>query len=160
MRGWIISNLLFIFIIIFLSFWNEEYHSPILSIGQSFAVIAVLLFLINVNMFFIFLIIKKSKRKDLKKNLALFSRKLMKAHVPIGITATAIITIHAVIMIYFHPYGVFHMKKLSGFVAICILVIHLYSGWLRRKKASGFRRKFHLRMAFVFLGFFLLHIFV
>lgn len=159
-KGWLISNALFIFLVIFWSFWNREYSSPTIVAGKSFAVIAVILFIINVNMYFIFLIIRKSKVKGVKKTLALFSRKMMKLHVPIAITATALICIHAFIMISYHPLEILDVKKISGILAILILSVHLFSGWLRRKKASGFRRLFHLRMAFIFLTFFLIHTFL
>lgn len=159
-KGWLISNALFIFLVIFWSFWHREYSSPAIVVGKTFAVIAVILFVINVNMYFIFLIIRKSKAKGVKKTLALFSRKMMKFHVPIAITATALICIHAVIMISLHPLEIFDIKKISGLLTILILMVHLFSGWLRRKKASGFRRLFHLRMAFIFLTFFLVHIFL
>jgi len=158
-KSWLICNAAFILLVMFWSVWHREYSSPIIVVGQSFAVAAVILFIINVNMYFIFLIIRKSKAKGVKKTLALFSRKMMKLHVPLAITATALIIIHAVIMISFHPMELFELKKLSGLMAIAVLIVHLYSGWLRRKKASGFRRLFHLRMAFIFLFFFLIHIF-
>lgn len=160
MKGWLISNAAFILLVIFWSFWHREYSSPIIVAGQTFAVIAVILFLININMYFIFLIIRKSKVKGVKKTLALFSRKMMKFHVPIAITAVALILIHAGIMISFHPIALTDIKKVTGLFTLAVLTVHLYSGWLRRKKASGFRRMFHLRMAFVFLFFFLIHVFM
>ncbi|NSL52223.1 hypothetical protein [Calidifontibacillus erzurumensis] len=160
MKGWIISNTAFILLVIIWSFWHRDYVSPIIVFSQSFAVIAVVLFLININMYFVFLIIRKSKVKEVKKTLALFSRKMMKFHVAIAITATALIIVHAILMISFHPIELFAIKKASGLLAMVILAVHLFSGWLRRKKASGFRRLFHLRMAFIFLFFFLVHIFV
>ncbi|WP_458412823.1 hypothetical protein ACNQFZ_18735 [Schinkia sp. CFF1] len=160
MKGWLISNAAFILLVIFWSFWHRDYSSPIIVVGKTFAVIAVILFLINLNMYFIFLIIRKSKAKGVKKTLALFSRRMMKLHVPIAITGVALILIHAFIMISFHPLELIDVKKISGILALTVLAVHLFSGWLRRKKASGFRRLFHLRMAFIFLFFFLIHIFM
>lgn len=160
MKGWIIGNIAFILLVIFWSFLNREYTSPSIILGQTIAVIAVILFLVNVNMYFIFLIIRKSKVKGVKKTLALFSRRMMKLHVPLAITATAFICIHALIMLLYHPIALLDLKKMSGLLAVVVLGVHLYSGWLRRKKASGFRRMFHLRMAFVFLFFFVVHIFI
>lgn len=160
MKVWIGSNILFILLVIIWSFINQEFLSPIINIGKVLALVALLLFLININMYFIFLIIRKSNNKSLKKKLALFSRKMMKAHVPIAITAVGFVSIHGILMMVFHPIDVFSLKKMSGLAAVGILSVHLYSGWLRRKKASGFRRKFHLSMAFVFMCFFLVHIFI
>lgn len=160
MKRWLIGNTLFILLIISWTIWKREYSSPIIIAGQSFAVMAVILFLININMYFIFLIIRKSKIKEIKKKLALFSRKMMKLHVPIAITAASFISIHAILMLSFHPISILDIKKLTGIAALGVLLVHLYSGWLRSNKASGVRRKFHLRMAFVFLFFFLVHVFV
>ena len=160
MKKWLISNAFVVVLIIFWSIWNRKFSSPMINVGQGSAVIATILFLININMYFIFLIIRKSKRKEIKKKLALFSRKMMKFHVSIAILAVSLISIHAIIMISFHPISIFDVKKVSGLIAASVLLAHLYSGWLRRKKASGFRRRFHLRMAFIFMFFFLLHIFI
>jgi hypothetical protein len=98
--------------------------------------------------------------RAVKIKLAKISKRMMKYHIPIAITASILIIIHGLIMtsVYFNQF--WRGKTISGLVAIGILMILLYSGLLRRKKATGKRRKFHYTMAFTFSGFVLLHIFI
>ncbi|WP_258000339.1 hypothetical protein [Bacillus sp. Marseille-P3661] len=159
-KRWLLGNLLIALLVIVWSYWNREYVSPIILSGQTIAIAAVILFLVNFNMYFVLLMIRKGKNKEVKKKLALFSRKMMKLHVPLAITAVALIIIHAFIMGVFHPIGLITLKKISGIVAIAVLYVHLFSGWLRRKKATGFRRKFHASISFVFFFFMFLHLMV
>ncbi len=156
---WLTVNFLTIFIIILWSMY-QGYDSSAVLIGKLVAQFAFVLFLININMYFVFLLIRKSKIRNVKIKLAKISKKMMKYHIPIAVTASLLILIHAAIMIYAHLEHLWRAKTISGSVAISILIVLLYSGLLRRWKASGRRRRFHYTMAFVFFGFLLLHVFL
>lgn len=134
--------------------------SALIVTGQFFSQVAILLFIININMYFIFLVIKKSPRREIKIKLAKISRKLMKAHIPIAIMGTILILFHAAIMLVKASIviGFFHLKMLSGYLALTLLALTLFGGYRRHKKASGFRRKFHLVMAMIFGSIFMLHL--
>jgi hypothetical protein len=86
----------------------------------------------------------------------------MKWHIKIGVAGAIVITGHA--LINFNQFGPLigytHLKLLSGYLAISLLSVTLIAGYLRHKKASGFRRKFHLIAAMSFLVTFLLHMFM
>jgi len=124
------------------------------------AVITIPLFLLNISMFFIFLTIKKSKSRRTKIFLAKFSKKLMKYHMYIGLIGAAIITIHAVYMllITMEKNYFWHIKNILGEISYLLLLIVLFAGYLRRLRASGIRRKFHLYMAMLFALNFITHI--
>jgi hypothetical protein len=156
---WLTVNLLTIFIIVI---WShlQDYESNSVLLSKIFAQVAFILLLINLNMYFVFLLIRKSKLRDVKIKLAKISKRMMKYHVAIAVTATTLVVLHAGIMGCSYYEDFFKGKTISGTLLIGILSILLYSGLLRRRKATGKRRKFHYRMAFVFFGFLFLHIFL
>lgn len=158
---WIGVNLLFIVCSAIYIWLTGTQISTLITTGKIFSQLAILLFLINVNMYFIFLVIRKSTDRNIKVLLAKISRKMMKAHIPIAVSGTSLILIHAIIMItQMHPYiSLWHPKMISGYVSIFFLIVTLIGGYRRYIRASGFRRKFHLIMAMVFALFFTVHLF-
>jgi hypothetical protein len=159
---WILLNALLV-ISTFIYIWIFRSHdSQIVTLGQVFAQIAIILFIVNVNMYFIFLVIRRTKVRKLKITLAKISRQMMKSHIKLAIIGTILIVFHGGIMLvklggligYANP------KMISGMLAILLLAITLFAGYLRHKKSSGFRRKFHYTLAFLFTFMFLLHLFL
>lgn len=156
---WVSINLVTVLLILLWS-WYRGYDSNEIFIGKVLAQAAFVLFLINLNMYFVFLLIRKSKIRKVKVTLAKISKRMMKYHVAIAITATLLIGGHASIMSYTYLDDFWKAKTASGMFAIAILAILLFSGLLRRRKSTGRRRKFHYIMAFVFFGFVFFHVFV
>lgn len=156
---WLVTNILTVIIIVLWSFY-QGYDSNYILMGKIVAQVAFFLFLINLNMYFVFLLIRKSKVRNVKVKLAQISKRMMKYHIPIAITASLLILFHAVVMIYVRLEYLWGTKTISGIVATFILIILLCSGLLRRWKATGKRRRFHYIMAFTFFGFMILHIFL
>jgi hypothetical protein len=140
----------------------RPHDSSLIITSQLLAQIAMILFLVNVNMYFIFLVIRKTTVRNVKIRLAKFSRQFMKWHIKIAITGTIIIIGHA--MINFTKLGPVigyaHIKMLSGYLAFLFLIFTLLAGYLRHKKATGFRKKFHRILAMVFTVLFLIHMFI
>jgi hypothetical protein len=136
--------------------------STVILFGKLFAQVAILLFFINVNMYFIFLVIRKSKVRRIKITLSKISRKMMKTHIPIALAGTSVIVLHAWIMLFQlgETIGFYHPKMITGYFGIVMLSLTLYAGVLRHKKSSGFRRKFHLTTAMIFAGVFVIHLFL
>ncbi len=156
---WLTINIITVFIIVLWSTY-QGYDSNAILLGKLVAHIAFILILININMYFVFLLIRKSKIRNVKVKLAKISKKMMTYHIPIAVTASLLILFHAAIMVYAHMEHLWRAKTISGSVAISILIVLLYSGLLRRWKASGRRRRFHYITAFVFFGFLLSHVFL
>ncbi|TDL66131.1 hypothetical protein E2R56_23435 [Rhodococcus qingshengii] len=159
---WIaVNSILIVFSFIYIWFFRPH-DSNLVIIAQFLAQMAMILFLVNINMYFIFLVIRKSSVRQVKIHLAKFSRAMMKWHIKIAITATTIIIGHAAINLYeIAPViGFGDPKLVSGYLAISILLFTLSAGYLHHKKSSGFRRKFHLTTAMVFFLVFLIHMFI
>ncbi|MGP3560220.1 hypothetical protein [Geobacillus sp. BK01] len=129
--------------------------------GKWLAQAAILLFWVNVNMYFIFLVIRKAKARNVKVALARMSRKMMKAHIPLAVAGTGLIVLHGGIMTWKlgAVLGVGHGKMVTGYASLGLLALTLVAGVLRHRKASGFRRKFHLLSAMAFACLFLIHLF-
>lgn len=151
----LIATTLFIWII-------RPHDSTLVVSGQLIAQIAIILFIINVNMYFIFWVIRNSKKRNIKVSLSKIARKMMKSHIHIAIIGTTLILIHGTIMIWKlgSVIGYFHLKMLTGYLGILLLVLTLIGGYRRHRKASGFRRKFHLVMALIFAAVFIIHLFI
>ncbi|MCH1623986.1 hypothetical protein [Fredinandcohnia quinoae] len=159
---WLVVNVLFVIITAIYIWLFRTQDSSIILLGQFLAQIGILFFLVNVNMYFIFLVIRKSRTRKLKINLAKISRKMMKAHIPFAIMGTIIIIFHGIIMLYKMGdiVSFTNSKLLSGYAAILLLSVTLFAGYLRHKRSSGFRRRFHLVAALTFTSFFILHLFL
>jgi hypothetical protein len=155
---WLIVNITIILGMIVWSFLHET-DGPILQMATVFSQLAVILVLLNLNMFFIFLIIRKSKKRKVKLTLAKISRKVMKLHVPIAISAASLIIIHIVFIVLSIPFDLTKPKLLTGFMAAVGLFFTLIAGYRRSKRASGARRKAHILTAFAFFIIALVHIF-
>lgn len=157
---YILFNAVMFGIIILFTWLLRSHTELIVYVGLLCAQIASVLFLANLNLHFTILVIRKSTIQSVKTSFVKISRKLMRFHIPFAITGTAIILIHAVIMLrhYTAFLGWTNPKLISGFVAILVLGANLFAGYLRHKRASGFRRKFHLRMAMTFAVFALIHL--
>ncbi|PWT96354.1 MAG: hypothetical protein C5B52_15935 [Bacteroidetes bacterium] len=159
---WTFFNIALVLCSIFYIWFIRPHESSWVVVSQFLAQTAILLFLININMYFIFLVIRKTSLRNVKIRLAKFSRQMMKFHIPIALLGTTIIIIHAGINLKeLGPVlGYVHLKLISGYLSFLLLATVLYAGYLRHFKASGFRRKFHLLSAMLFFAAFLLHMFI
>jgi hypothetical protein len=161
-RLWIVVNIVLLVISGIYIWFFRPHDSTLVITGQVLAQIAVILFLININMYFIFFVIRKTTLRKVKIRLAKVSRVIMKWHIKVAVLATTVIIGHAFINLYeIGPViGYGELKLVSGYLAITLLSVTLVAGYLRHKKATGFRRKFHLVTAMTFLAAFLLHMFI
>ena len=158
---WILANLVFVIMTGLFIWLFQTQASSVVTIGQLLAQVSIILFLINVNMYFIFLVIRKTRVRKVKLTLAKLSRKMMKAHIPLALIGSFFILIHGVVMLINvgERIGFGHGKLVSGYFSLFLLALTLYAGYLRHKKASGFRKKFHRIMAFSFTIIFTIHLF-
>lgn len=156
---WIIVNIIFVIGTALYVLIVKPHPSIAVRSGQYIAQIALLFFIVNINMYFILLVIRQAKKRSLRVTLAKIARRMMRWHIPIALFATSLIVIHALIMLVQlgSVIGFTHIKMLSGMAAMLVLALTLFGGYRRYKKASGFRRRFHYMMAFTFAAFFILH---
>jgi predicted anti-sigma-YlaC factor YlaD len=155
---WLVVNLM---IIIGMVVWSllHETDGLVLQMATIFSQFAVILLLLNINMYFIFLIIRKTKKRKVKLTLAKLSRKVMKVHVPIAISASSLIILHIIFIVFSIPFDLTKPKLITGLLAVIGLFFTLLAGYLRSKKATGTRRKYHIITAFIFFIVALVHIF-
>lgn len=159
---WTMANIFLIIGSIIYIWVFRSHDNTLIVFSQFFAQVAMILFIINVNMYFIFLVIRKTKQRDIKIRLATFSRYFMKWHIKIAITAAILIIGHVLINLYkIGPViGYENVKMLMGYTSFILLIVTLVAGYLRHKKATGFRKKFHRITAMVFSVLFLIHMFI
>ncbi|RFB19265.1 hypothetical protein DZB84_03135 [Bacillus sp. HNG] len=159
---WIFINALLVVSTVIYIWIFRTHDSQIVTLGQAFSQIAIILFIVNVNMYFIFLVIRRTKVRKLKITLAKLSRYMMKSHIKLAIIGTILIVFHGGIMLVKlgEIVGYTSPKIISGILAILCLALTIFAGYLRHKRASGFRRKFHYTSAFIFTFVFLIHIFL
>ena len=161
-RIWTVSNVIIITGSIIYIWLLSPHDNTLIVFSQFLAQIAMVLFIFNVNMYFIFLLIRKAKQREVKIRLAAFSRYFMKWHIKIAITSTLLIIGHAWINLFqLGPViGYDHFKMLMGYISFIFLLITLFAGYLRKKKATGFRKKFHRVAAMIFTVSFFIHMFI
>lgn len=157
---WMIINVVILLVSVVVTWFVRPHESQSSILGVFFSQVSFILFLVNANMYFIFLVIRKSPDRDIKKMFASLSRRVMRGHVPFAIVGTILIFIHAYVMIRTATdvLGMTHPKILTGFTALTALAVTLFAGNLRRKRASGFRRKFHLVVALSFATIMIFHL--
>jgi len=162
LRLWIALNALVIFGTAAYIWLYHPHPFAVVRSGQISAQAAIIFFIININMYFIFLVIKKTPRRSVKIVLARIARALMKWHIRFALAGAAFIAAHGAVMLVVlgRVIGFAHPKIVSGIAAILALGVTLFAGWLRRRRASGFRRKFHLLAAMSFGAVFLIHMFL
>ncbi|NRD80948.1 hypothetical protein HPT25_26855 [Bacillus sp. BRMEA1] len=161
-RIWTVSNVLIIISSILYIWLFSPHDNTLIVISQLFAQIAMVLFIFNVNMYFIFFLIRKTKQREVKIRLATYSRYFMKWHIKMAITATLFIIGHAGINLFkiVPVIGYVHFKMLMGYTSFILLLVTLFAGYLRHKKASGFRKKFHRVIAMLLTVSFFIHMFI
>ena len=96
---WLMINIVTVFIIVIWSLY-QGYDSNFILIGKMVAQAAFVLVLINVNMYFVIILIRKSKIRNVKVKFAKISKRMMKYHIPIAIIASLLVLFHASMMIY------------------------------------------------------------
>lgn len=155
---WLIVNISILIAMVIWSLFHDT-DGLLMQMATVFSQVAVIFILLNLNMYFIFLIIRKSRKRKVKLLLAKISRKVMKLHVPFAISAASLIILHIVFIITNIPFDLTKPKLVTGLIATVGLLHTLFAGYLRSRKASGIRRKSHIIAAFTFFIFVFFHIF-
>lgn len=158
-RYWILGNVILVSVFT-LFLWNYKMTGFLEDLGEGVGRLATLLFLSNISMFFVFMIIKKAAKREIKIFFAKFSRKFFKTHIPFAATGTGIILIHAISMVIKKGLYNLDLKMIFGYIGLFFLIITLTSGYVRYRRATGFRRKFHLYTGALFVLTFIIHIFI
>ncbi|GEL07891.1 hypothetical protein [Salisediminibacterium halotolerans] len=119
---------------------------------------AALLFALNLSMYALFYIIRKSSSRRVRIYVARYTRQIMKSHSAVGIAGSFAIILHIYTVT---DGGSFFASKpvyTTGVVAGAFLILTLLSGYLRSRKANGFRRRNHQRASLFFTLTVIVHI--
>jgi len=139
---WMLFSLLAVAVAAAYLGWFRPEPYAVYRFGSFAAIAAALLFAANLSYAALFQAIKRSPARDLRVRLAKLARKAMPWHIPIGIVGTALIVMHAGIMLTQYGLTNVHPKTIAGLASLLLLGLTLGAGVLRTRRASGFRRKF------------------
>ena len=123
-----------------------------------FAVIGLFFILFNWSFHGIFLEIRTIQNRKRKVKLAKIAKKIMPFHMYTGLTAFLFVTIHVVLIIESYGFQWRSTKMITGVIAFTVIIAQVTSGILRKLKATGKRRRFHLRNAFLLFFAIFIHI--
>jgi membrane-anchored protein YejM (alkaline phosphatase superfamily) len=119
-------------------------------LASSYFLLAFLLYLLLYS-------ISHLPKSILRGRLVVFTRVYIRFHIAISIIGTILIVLHVTIMASVMPIT---PKTITGLLALIALFSVLFTGYLRKRKSSGKRRKFHRYMAFLFIAFVIMHVIV
>jgi hypothetical protein len=91
----------------------------------------------------------------IRKNLVRFTKIYIRFHIALAIMGTLFIMLHAALMLSIIP--IHSSKAITGFLAVIGLLAVLTTGYLRKRRSSGRRRRYHRYAAFVFIAFVIIH---
>lgn len=132
---------------------SMDYH-----LAKTLAQYAVVYYIAAFLLYIFLLAIIHLPESDKRKSLVLFTRVYIRFHVALAIMGTLFISFHITWMMTIIPLN--NPKGFTGLLASCGLLALLITGYLRIRKSSGRRRRYHRYMAFVFILFVIIHLIV
>jgi cation transport ATPase len=91
-----------------------------------------------------------------RKRLVTFTRIYIRFHIAVAIVGTIFITLHATLMLSIIP--ITSQTAITGLLTLISLIGVLFTGFLRKRKSSGKRRRFHRYVSFLFVSFLVIHL--
>ncbi|MFB4163243.1 hypothetical protein ACE1TI_05240 [Alteribacillus sp. JSM 102045] len=88
--------------------------------------------------------------------LVKFTRIYIRFHIATAIGGTVLLLPHITGMPLYASFS--NPKALTGLLTICTFSAVLVSGYFRKKRSSGKRRRYHRYSAFIFIGFLFVHL--
>ncbi|MCF6411771.1 hypothetical protein [Pseudalkalibacillus salsuginis] len=117
---------------------------------------ALTYFLLSFLLYIFLRLISNLGKTPIRKKIVTFTRIFIRFHVAMAILGVISILFHIVHMLN-GGWGR-TLQGTSGFLAVCALIPLLVTGYLRKKKSSGKRRRFHRYSAYISFIFILIHI--
>jgi hypothetical protein len=121
---------------------------------------ALFFFLLAFTLYLCLLAIRKIPLHQLnrvKRRLVLFTRKFIQFHYPAAMIGLFWILLHAYWMGRIYE---MNLKSITGILTIIALAFVILTGYLRKQKSSGKRRRFHRYASYLFLVFVSIHLLV
>jgi hypothetical protein len=126
--------------------------------AKTIAHLAIIYFFIAFLLYLFLYGISHLSKSPIRKKLVMFTRIFIRFHIAIGIMGTILILLHASWMLTIIP--ITSMYAMTGLFTLLGLLGVLVTGYLRKRKSSGKRRRFHRYMAFIFIVFIIIHLMV
>ncbi|WP_221569047.1 hypothetical protein [Alkalihalobacillus sp. TS-13] len=126
-----------------------------ISTSINWAYTALIYFILSFILYLFLQWISRSGRSNFRKKLVTFTRIYIRFHVAAALLGVTSLLMHVLLMAKF---GLMESRAgVSGMIAIGGLAVLLFTGYLRKRKSSGKRRRFHRFTAYLFLFFVLIH---
>lgn len=126
--------------------------------AKTLAHFAIIYFLIAFLLYVLLYGISHLPKSRARKNLVIFTRVYIRLHIAVAIVGAIIIVLHATLMLSIIPITSPH--ALTGLLTLLGLIAVLVTGYFRKRKSSGKRRRYHRYMAFLFILFVIIHLMV
>jgi hypothetical protein len=125
--------------------------------ARRFGIAAVIYFLLAFLLYLFLLSISHMSRSELRRKLVTFTRVYIRFHIAFAIIGIVLIAVHAAMMVFIFPIT---SKSISGFIAILALLSVIFTGYLRKRKSSGLRRRSHRYTAFLLIIAVIIHVLI
>jgi hypothetical protein len=150
-QSFIIVSLMSIPLVVILIRSSMDYH-----LAKTLAHYAILYFSAAFLLYIFLLGIIHLPNCNKRMSLVDFTRIYIRFHVALAIMGTLFISLHISWMLTIIPLE--SPKGLTGLLALSGLLAVLVTGYLRKRKSSGRRRRYHRYMAFAFIALVIFHL--
>jgi hypothetical protein len=138
---------------VFLSRFPIDYY-----MAKTLAHFAIIYFSAAFLLYIFLYTISHIPESPLRKGFVSFTRVYIRFHIALAIIGTLLIVFHAALMVTIIPINSPH--AFSGLLSLVGLLAVLITGYLRKRRSSGKRRRYHRYMAFIFIALVIIHIIV
>jgi hypothetical protein len=125
--------------------------------AKLFGRLAISYFFLSFLLYLFLYSISHLPKSQVRGGLVVFTRVYIRFHIAISIIGTLLIVLHVMVMASLMPIT---PKTITGLLAMIALCFVLFTGYLRKRKSSGKRRRFHRYMAFLFIALVVIHVIV
>lgn len=156
MNKWFFFNLFLLLI----ALWKvmTSCGFPVIQLHILFGITGLCFILFNWTRHAVFSTIRDTPDRKKKIKFATISKKAMPFHRWTGTAALIIILFHAAFVLNRFGFHLENPKILSGVLAGSVLASVVITGWMRRIKPSGIKRRLHLRLGLTMFFLILLHV--
>lgn len=133
---------------------NFTGYSLLITVGRT----AVAYFVFAFVLYLFLLAIQNLPHGRLNRRLVGFTRRYIRFHKAAAIIGALWIAVHAYGMLQY--ISIQQTQAVTGLLTLVSLAAVLFSGYLRSRRSSGRRRRYHRYLSFVFIFFLLFHLFI
>lgn len=114
-------------------------------------------FLLAFFLYILLIIIRKNPRRKWTYTVVFVTRRYIQFHLPLAVIGVLWLLIHVFVM---SSATLVNLKAMTGIMALLALSAVLVTGYMRKRKASGKRRRSHRYISYAFLIFLCVHLLI